>query len=141
MNKDIEHFFRCFSDIQDSFVENSLFSSVPHLLIDLLDLLESNFLGSLYILAIIPLSVVALVKIFSQSVDYCFVLFTVSYLKPYRSFSVSRGPIYQSLILKLLDESPSLTSNGIQNISNKKTNVINTEIYRLINEMELNTQK
>jgi hypothetical protein len=31
MTKDVEHFFRCFSAIQYSSVENSLFSSVPHL--------------------------------------------------------------------------------------------------------------
>lgn len=30
MIKDVEHFFRCFSAIQYSLVENSLFSSVPH---------------------------------------------------------------------------------------------------------------
>jgi hypothetical protein len=30
MIKDVEHFFRCFPAIWYSFVENSLFSSVPH---------------------------------------------------------------------------------------------------------------
>ena len=30
MTKDVEHFFRCFSTIRYSSVENSLFSSVPH---------------------------------------------------------------------------------------------------------------
>nr|BAE33613.1 unnamed protein product [Mus musculus] len=30
MIKDVEHFFRCFSALQYSSVENSLFSSVPH---------------------------------------------------------------------------------------------------------------
>jgi hypothetical protein len=30
MVKDVEHLFRCFSDIQYSSVEKSLFSSVPH---------------------------------------------------------------------------------------------------------------
>jgi hypothetical protein len=30
MTKDVEHFFRCFSTIQVSSVENSLFSSVPY---------------------------------------------------------------------------------------------------------------
>ena len=30
MIKDVEHFFRCFSAIQYSSVENSLFSTVPH---------------------------------------------------------------------------------------------------------------
>ena len=46
MTKDVEHFFRCFSAIQDSFVENSLLSSVPHFLIRLFGLLVSNFLSS-----------------------------------------------------------------------------------------------
>jgi hypothetical protein len=32
MIKDVEHFYRCFSAIQYSSVENSLFSSVPHFL-------------------------------------------------------------------------------------------------------------
>ena len=35
MIKDVEHFFKCFSAIQDSSVVNSLFSSVPHFLIHL----------------------------------------------------------------------------------------------------------
>ena len=30
MIKDVEHFFRCFSALQYSSLENSLFSSVPH---------------------------------------------------------------------------------------------------------------
>jgi hypothetical protein len=30
MNKDVEHFFRCFSCIQYSLVQNPLFISVPH---------------------------------------------------------------------------------------------------------------
>ena len=41
-----KHFFKCFLDIRDSSVENSLFSSVPHYLIRLFGLLESNFLSS-----------------------------------------------------------------------------------------------
>ena len=39
----------------------------------------SNFLSSLYILEIRPLSDMGLVKIFSHSVGYCFVLLTVSF--------------------------------------------------------------
>jgi hypothetical protein len=31
MNKDVEHFFRCFSAIWYSSVENYLFGSVPHI--------------------------------------------------------------------------------------------------------------
>jgi hypothetical protein len=42
--------------------------------IELFGSLKSNFLSSLYILGISPLSDVGLVKIFSQSVDCLFVL-------------------------------------------------------------------
>jgi len=52
---------------------------VPHFLIGRLDYLESNFLSSLYILDISPISDVGLVNIFFQSVGYCFVLWTVSF--------------------------------------------------------------
>jgi hypothetical protein len=55
MTKDVEQFFRCFSTIQYSSVENSLFSSVYHFLIGLFGSLESKFLSSLYILDISPL--------------------------------------------------------------------------------------
>jgi len=46
------------------------------ILIGLFGSLESNFLSSLYILDISPLSDVGLVKMFSQSVGCCFVLMT-----------------------------------------------------------------
>jgi hypothetical protein len=68
MIKDVEHFFTCFSAIQYSSVENSLFSSEPHLLMGLFEFMESSFLSSLYILDISPLSDLGLVKILSQSV-------------------------------------------------------------------------
>jgi hypothetical protein len=55
MAKDVEHFFRSFSAIWYSSVENSLFSSVPHFLIWLFAPLVSNFLSSLYILDITPI--------------------------------------------------------------------------------------
>jgi len=86
MTKNVEHFFRYFSAIRFSSVENSLFSSVPHFLICLFDSLESNFLSYLYILDINPLSYIGLVKIFSQSVGCCFVPGTVSFA--YRNFAV-----------------------------------------------------
>jgi len=79
MTKDFEHFFRCFSAIQHSSAVKSLFSSEPHFLIGLFVSLWSNFLSSLYILDISPLSVLGLVKIFSQSVSCHFVLTTVSF--------------------------------------------------------------
>ena len=49
MTKDFEHFFKCFSAIQDSSVVNSLFSSIPHFLIGLFGFLVISFLSSLYI--------------------------------------------------------------------------------------------
>ena len=49
ITKDVEHFCRYFSAIQDSSVDNSLFSSVPHFFTGLLNFLESNFLSSLHI--------------------------------------------------------------------------------------------
>ena len=79
MTKDVEHFFRCFSVIWYSSGENSLFSSVPHFLIGLFVSLESNFLSSLYILDISPLSDVGLVKICPQFVGCHFVLLMVSF--------------------------------------------------------------
>jgi hypothetical protein len=57
MTKDVEHFFRGFSPIQYSSVENSLNSSMSHFLIGLFGSLESNFLSSLYILDISPYQV------------------------------------------------------------------------------------
>jgi hypothetical protein len=79
MTKDVEHFFRCFSAIQYSSVENSLFSSVAHNLISLFDFLESSNLSSFYILDISALSDLGLVKIFFQSLDGLCVLLTLSF--------------------------------------------------------------
>jgi hypothetical protein len=67
MIKDAEHFFfRCFSAIQYSSGENSLFSSEPHFLMGLFDFLEFTFLR--YILDVSP-----------QSVGGSFVSLTVSF--------------------------------------------------------------
>jgi hypothetical protein len=49
MIKDAEHFFRCFSAIQYSSGENSLFSSEPHFLMRLFDFLESFLEFFIYI--------------------------------------------------------------------------------------------
>jgi hypothetical protein len=77
MIKNAEHFFRCFSAIRYSSVENSLFSSVPQFLKGLFGFLDSNFLSSFYILHISCLSDLELVNTFSQSLDCLFVLLTV----------------------------------------------------------------
>jgi hypothetical protein len=79
MIKDAEHFFRCFSAIQYSLGENSLFSSEPHFLMGLSDFLESTFFSFLYMLDTSPLSDLGKVKILYQSVGGLFVLLTVSY--------------------------------------------------------------
>ena len=79
MTKDVEHFLKCLSAILDSSVESSLFRSVLHFFIGLCVLLVTNFLSSLCILMIRPLSDVGLVKIFSHSVGCRFVLLTVSF--------------------------------------------------------------
>ena len=87
MAKDVEHFLKTLSAILDSSVENSLFRSVLYFFIGFCDLLVSNFLSSLYILEIRPLSDVGLVKIFSHSVGCRFVLLTVSFaLQKFFSF-------------------------------------------------------
>jgi hypothetical protein len=62
MTKDYEHVFWWFSAIQDSSTENFLFNSIPHSSIGLFGLLVSNFLSSIYILDISPLSDVGLLK-------------------------------------------------------------------------------
>ena len=98
MTKDVEHFFRCFSTIQVSSVENSLFSSVFHFLIGSFDCLEFNFLSSLYILDIIPLFDVGLVKIFHYLLVA--VLSYWQYPLPYRSFAILWSPICWFLILE-----------------------------------------
>jgi hypothetical protein len=57
-----------------------------------------NFLSSLHILDISPLSDVGWMKTLSQSIGCHFVILTLSFA--YRSFSVSWGPIYQLSILE-----------------------------------------
>jgi hypothetical protein len=49
MIKDVEHFFKCFSALRYSSVENTLFSSVSHFLMGLFEFLEFSFLSFLYI--------------------------------------------------------------------------------------------
>jgi hypothetical protein len=76
ITKDVKHFMKCFLAIRYPSVQNSLICSVPPFLIGLL---SSNFLSSLYILNISPLSDVGLVKILSQCAYYPFFRLTVSF--------------------------------------------------------------
>jgi hypothetical protein len=94
----LNFFFRCFSAIWYSSVENPLFSSVLHFLIGLFGSLESNFLSSLYMLDISPLLDVGLLKIFSQSIGCHFVLLIVSLF--YRTFVILWDHICEFLILE-----------------------------------------
>jgi hypothetical protein len=79
MIKDVEYFFRCFSALRYSSVENSLFSSISHFLMGIFEFLEYSFLSFLYILDISPLSDLGLIKILFHSVGVLFVLLTVSF--------------------------------------------------------------
>ena len=96
MTKDVEHFFMCFSAIRYSSVENSLFSLELLFVLGLFGSLESNLLGSLYILDISTVSVEQLVKIFSSSVGGHLVLLKVS-------FSIEKGYNFMSNFMSILD--------------------------------------
>ena len=78
INKDVEHFFRCFSGFEIPKLR-ILFSSRGHFFVRVFVFLESSFLNSLYILNISPRSDVGLVKIFSPLLGCHFVLLTVSF--------------------------------------------------------------
>lgn len=78
-SKGVENFYKCFSAIQDSTVENSLFQSVPKLLIELYGFLSSKVISSLCILDISPLLNVGLRKINSHPLGCNFVLLMVSF--------------------------------------------------------------
>ena len=77
MTKDGEQFFKYVLDILDCSFENSVWICTQSLF-ELFGILMSNFLSSLYILDINPLSDMELVKAFSHSVDCHFILLTVS---------------------------------------------------------------
>lgn len=83
--------FKCFLDTWGASVEKSVQICTPFL-IEQFSSLISSFLSSLYILNIIPLSILGLVKIFSHSVGCCFDLLTVSFaLQTHLSFK--RSPL------------------------------------------------
>jgi hypothetical protein len=77
MTKGVQYFFKCYLAVQDSSVENFLFSPGLHFLNWVIWLLVSNFSSSLHILDISPLSVIGLEKIFPHSVACCSVLLIV----------------------------------------------------------------
>ena len=78
MSKDVEHFLKCFLAVWDSSVENVLFSSVLHFLIELFRILMSIF----WIIFIFWRSVFSygVGEIFYHSIGCLFVLLTVCVL-------------------------------------------------------------
>jgi hypothetical protein len=79
MTKVVEHFLGASQTFGITQMRILCLALYPYLLIVLFGFLESNFLSSLYILDISPLSEVDLVKIFSQSVCCLYVLLKVSF--------------------------------------------------------------
>ena len=79
MTMDVEKFLKCLSVILYSSVENTVFRSIHQFLIGLYNILISNFLSSLCILQISPLSNVRLVKIFSHIVGCHFIFLALSF--------------------------------------------------------------
>jgi hypothetical protein len=69
MIKDVEHFFKCFSALWYSSGENSLFSSVSHFSVGLLEFLEFSFLSSLYIIKAIYSKPVANIKVNGEKLE------------------------------------------------------------------------
>ena len=100
MTNNVEHFFRFISALCVSSAGNSVFSSVPHFLIGLFGSLESNFLNSLYILDIRPLSDVGLVKKKKNPSLLFAILSHWQCTRPYRSFLILCGFICLFLILE-----------------------------------------
>ena len=90
MTKDVEHVLKCLSAILDSSVESSLFRSVLHFfLIGLCDLLVSNFLSSLYVLEIRPLSDVELVSFPFCRLSFCLVDHVLCFTEAFQCQEVS----------------------------------------------------
>ena len=78
MANDAKHPFICLWALCMSFLENCLFRSFAHFLIDLFGFLEWSHVSSLHILEIKPLSEVSFANIFSHMVGSLFILLMFS---------------------------------------------------------------
>ena len=91
INKDFDHFFRCFSTIHASSILKCQFSSISHFLTGFFGFLVISFLSALHNLDISTLSEMRLVKIFFLicRLLICLIDNCLIYPLPYTSFPVS----------------------------------------------------